>query len=84
MVYSYSSLYIFLTCKTNAAIIRNRFLWQEVCQTDQDSRWTSVRIMGQIYDITGEDHILYLDGWLLLDLFSLTTWMDGYCWTSSP
>jgi len=46
----------------NAAIIRNWFLWHEVCQTDQDSRWTSVRMVGQIYDITGRDHILDLDG----------------------
>jgi len=36
------------------AIVRNLFLWHKVCQIDQDSRWTRVRIMGQIYDITGK------------------------------
>jgi len=35
--------------------------WLEGGLADQDSRWTSARIMGQIYDITGEDHILNLD-----------------------
>jgi len=54
-------LFIFLTCTTNAAIISNWFLWHEVCETDQDSRWTSVRIMGQTSDITGKDHPLDQD-----------------------
>jgi len=50
---------------TNAAITRNQFLYGtkfvRQIRIPGGGR-TSVTKMGQIYDITGKDHILNLDG----------------------